>query len=227
MVDDRASGRSHLVQALEDAEGDAPVGVTRRFGKKSFVFLEGQPAASYAIVQSGRVKLVQTQPSGRETILEIVEEGGVLCSGAVWTGDRFCCSAVADSDDTLVRIVPRAVVKNAVSKCPLIAQDLIDDTARRAMAMCRRVGEATSGKVEQRVAALLIRMAENLGMRVDEGVAVTTRLSRQDIADLCGTSVESAIRTMRKLEEDGVVSTDAGTILVRDMEALERLWRGD
>jgi CRP/FNR family transcriptional regulator len=215
-----------LVAALEEAEGEGRVGVSRRFGNRSFVFLEGDEASSYAIVETGRVKLVHTQPSGRETILEIVEEGGVLCSGAVWSGGTYCCSAMAESDDTVVRIVPRGVVKHALSGCPAVAERLLDNTARRAMAMCKRVGEATSGKVEQRVAALLLRMAENLGMQTDEGVVVTTRLSRQDIADLCGTTVESAIRTMRKLESDGVLKTSAGSILIRDLDALDELWRG-
>lgn len=223
---DRGQGKTLLVAALEEAEGKGRTGVSRRFGNRSFVFLEGDEASSYTIVESGRVKLVHTQPSGRETILEIVEEGGVLCSGAVWSGGTYCCSALAESDNTVVRMIPRDVMKNALSGCPAVAERLLDDTARRAMAMCKRVCDATSGKVEQRVAALLLRMAENLGMQVDEGVVITRRLSRQDIADLCGTTVESAIRTMRKLEADDVLKTHAGSILIRDLDALEELWRG-
>jgi len=225
-VKDNQAKMSPLVAALEETEGEGRVGVSRRFGSKSFVFLEGEMATSYAVVESGRVKLVHTQPSGRETILEIVEEGGVLCSGAVWDGAAYCCSAMADADNTVVRIVPRTVVRRAVDGCPAIAGRLLDSTARRAMAMCKRVSEATSGKVEQRVAALLLRMAENLGMQTDEGIVVTTRLSRQDIADLCGTTVESSIRTMRRFEADGLLKTSAGSILIRDLDALEDLWRG-
>ena len=63
-------------------------------------------------------------------------------------------------------------------------------------------------------------------MQTDEGVVVTMRLSRQDIADLCGTTVESSIRTMRRFETDGLLKTSAGSILIRDLEALEDLWRG-
>jgi CRP/FNR family transcriptional regulator len=193
-------------------------GSERSYKRRSYLFYEGDPAEAYGVVTKGRVKLVRTHASGKETILDIVEEGGVLCTGATWLGGCYCCSAVAD-DDTVVRIIPREEVRAEVNVSPAIER-LLDETAGRAAEMCQRVSESTCGRVDQRIASLLLRLSERRGEKVDGGVLLKTRLTRQDIADLCGTTVESAIRVMRRLEGSGILERREDGIWLQSTERL-------
>jgi len=86
----------------------------------------------------------------------------------------------------------------------------------RGLGMCRRVEELSGGQVEQRIALLLLKLADKSGVvRPGEGIQIPIRLSRQDLADLCATTVETAIRVMSRLDKDGVVrSTRTGFVVI-------------
>jgi CRP/FNR family transcriptional regulator len=81
--------------------------------------------------------------------------------------------------------------------------------------------------VQQRVCALLLRLVEQAGTPLPEGqTRIALKLSRQDLADLCGTTLESAIRIMTRLSREGTVRTTASGFVVRDRLKLEALARG-
>jgi len=211
-----------LLQILED-EGRA-CGVHRRVSRRQAVFREGDDAASFGVVIAGRVKLVRSHSSGKETILEVVGPGELVCVGAVWKGEHHCCTAIAE-DDAEVLQIPRTVLDDAMGECPASARRLLDASADRAMAMCRRVTETTCGRVDQRIAATVIHLAGR-GRLLDDGRVVAGRFSRQDIADLCGTTIETAIRTMRIFEKNGWIETSDEGLVVCKLDALEELVDG-
>jgi hypothetical protein len=97
----------------------------------------------------------------------------------------------------------------------------------REMSLTQRVEELSSGQVERRIAMLLARLADQLGSeRPGEGTFIPVRLSRQDLADLCGTTIETAIRVMTRLAREGVVQTVPRGFVVTCPERLARLARG-
>lgn len=217
------SAKTQLANLLEVLRDEGPAcGTNQSYQRKERVFSEGEAPDGYTLVQSGRVKLVCARASGRETILEIVGPGELVCSGAVWSRQAYCCNAVAEDEFVEVTHIPRTTIEEAVEDWPAPARSLLDASAERSVAMCRRVTETTSGRVDRRIAATILRLAER-GRRLDEGGVLTGRLSRQDIADLCGTTLESAIRTMRGFEKKGwIESTDEG-IVIREAGPLRAL----
>jgi CRP/FNR family transcriptional regulator len=78
-------------------------------------------------------------------------------------------------------------------------------------------------KVESRIASLLIKLSDKAGEKVPEGVAISMKLTKQDIAEMVGTTVETSIRTMSKLTKAGLVAAKAGRIIIRDLEKLKSL----
>ncbi len=87
-----------------------------------------------------------------------------------------------------------------------------------------RIGELSSGQVERRVVTLLLRLAEQVGApRPDGSVWIPLSLSRQDLADLCATTLESAIRCMSKLARQGLVKSVARGFVVPSRSRLEAL----
>jgi len=78
-------------------------------------------------------------------------------------------------------------------------------------------------KVEARIASLLLKLADKAGEKGPEGVMINMKLTKQDIAEMVGTTVETSIRTMSKLTKAGLVSAKAGNIIIRDPNKLKSL----
>jgi CRP/FNR family transcriptional regulator len=78
-------------------------------------------------------------------------------------------------------------------------------------------------KVESRIASLLVKLADKAGEKVPEGVMISMKLTKQDIAEMVGTTVETSIRTMSKLTKAGIVAAKTGNIVIRDLNKLKSL----
>ena len=165
-----------------------------RFDVGQALFREGQVGRSFAFVVSGRIKLLKCR-NKRDTILDIVEEGASVCQSVPIGENDYCCSAVADAPDTLVMKVAREewlVLMAAESRAARALLKMISD---RTMTMCARATELSAGRVTQKIAMVLRRLACKLGCHDGDDVRIEVALSRSDIAELCGTTTETAIRT--------------------------------
>jgi len=78
-------------------------------------------------------------------------------------------------------------------------------------------------KVESRIASLLIKLSDKAGEKNSDGLLLTIKLTKQDIAEMVGTTVETSIRTMSKLSKAGIISSKGGKILIRDLDKLRSL----
>ena len=92
----------------------------------------------------------------------------------------------------------------------------------RLMALNRRLADMT-GSVEYRAARLFSTLAERAGQKRPAGIFVPIQLSRQEIADLVGTTIETAIRVMSRWQKDGIVETEKDGFLIRQIAALREL----
>jgi CRP-like cAMP-binding protein len=224
---DAVARRVPFLAALSAAELDRvrPCAVLRRLGPGQKVWHEDDAPGEFVFVVEGHVKLARAADSGREVILHTCGVGTLLCGSAVGTGGRYCCGAATLEATTLVA-VPRCALLDLVDRNPPAARAFLDEAARREVALTSRIEELSAGHVERRVAALLVRLLEQAGLVEDGGVRIPLTFSRQDLADLCGTTVETVIRTMSRLRRGGIVQTVEGGFLVRDAERLEALARG-
>ncbi len=170
---------------------------------------------------------MKTNEGGREAILELCGPGELLCASAVCSFAPYCCAAAAMEDDVEVAVVPRRDLLELLERSPVAARAFLHEVTGRGMHLCERVEQLSTGLVERRIATLLLRLAEQVGVpRVDEGTWIPIELSRQDLADLCGTTIETAIRTMTRLGREGVVRSAARGLVVVDRPALETIARG-
>jgi CRP/FNR family transcriptional regulator len=224
-----AFDRVPFVRALDAAERErlVPHARVRNVAADEACWTEGQASEDFAFVVRGRVKLVKIAETGRESIMEMGSPGELLCGSTVFCYVPHCCSSLGMERGTEVLLLPRRDVLELVERSPAAARALMRELTDRGMAMCRRVEELSGGQVEQRIALLLLKLADKSGVaRSDQGTHVPVRLTRQDIADLCATTVETTIRVMSRLEKEAVVRSSASGFDVADRDALERIARG-
>ena len=230
MADERAAGieaalsRSHPFSALppEERRRLLPYARLRRYEKGEAVFREGDPSERFHTIVAGRVKIVKFAPHGKELILEIFGPGDPFGAVAAYEGRPFPASAMALETTDVLSIV-RTDFFALIARHPEIARGLLLGLTRRLIELTQKLAQLSSGGVEYRVAALFLRLAEKLGEKKGSQVVIPLALSRQDIADMVGTTIETAIRIMSRWSRDGLVRTERASFVIESMAALEKI----
>lgn len=209
-------GKSALFASLT-AEEEAALErqmVRQRHEKDDYLFFEGEPAEWLVFVAQGRVKMIKHSESGRETILSTFGPGQVVGEVGVLAGEAYPATAQA-LEPAVTLSLRREAYAALVQEHPDLAWALIEELGRRLQQAHEKIRSLAVEKVERRVARLLLRMANTTGERLPGGaVRITVPLSRQDIADMAGTVVETAIRTMSKFQKQGWIETREGHIVL-------------
>lgn len=186
------------------------------------LFAESDPSDFFITIARGRVKVVKSTPAGKDVILEVFGPGDPLGAVAFYEGRPFPASAIALEPTTCV-VVPRREFFGLLERHPSLVRGLLLGFSVRLMELTNRIVELTGGKVEPRFARLFLKLAHESGTASAEGVLVPVALSRQDLADLVGTTIETSIRIMSRWGKEGLVRTERDGFVILDLHALEHL----
>jgi CRP-like cAMP-binding protein len=211
--------------SAEDLDRLAAIAVARTYEKGDVVFSQGEEPRYLHTIASGRVKVVKLLPSGKELILEILGAGDPLGAVVAYEDRPYPATAVA-LEPTVCLLLPRAELFALLERQPSVARGFLSGMARRIVELTQRIPEVAGGRVETRFALLFLKLAEKTGRQDGLEVLVPLHLTRQDLADLTGTTIETAIRVMSRWGKAGLVLTEPAGFRVRDRETLERLARG-
>lgn len=211
--------------SAEDAERLAAVSLARTYEKGSLLFSEGDSSDYLYTIISGRVKLIKMMPSGKEVIIEIFGPGDPVGAVVAFEGRPYPASAVA-IEPTLCVLVRRAAFFSLLERYPSLVRGLLAGMAQRVVELTRRIPEVAGGRVETRFALLFLKLADRMGRPQAEGTFIPMALSRQDLADLTGTTVETSIRLMVRWGKWNLVRTEKDGFLILNRHGLEQLAQG-
>lgn len=209
----------------EDRRAMAAVMVPVAFDRGEELFAQGDPGEWLFFVLEGHVKISKMTPTGREVILEIFGPGDPVGAVAVYERRPFPASARA-LDPTRCLRVPRESFFRLLAERPTLLAGLLGGLTLRLMELTDRLVELTGARVEERLARLLLKQVAELGRPERGGVFLPLHLSRQELADLAGTTLETAIRIMSRWGKRRWVVTEADGFLLLDSAALEGLASG-
>ena len=209
-----------LLAALrnEDREAVAPLCRLRGYDKGETIFREGEPADRIHFVHIGRVKIVKAA-GGRDLILEILGPGEPVGAVAVFERRPFPASAVTLEPSGILSIPEREFFTLLESR-PEMMRRLLAGLTLRLMMVNKRMADLT-GSAEHRTARLFLTLGDRVGIATTAGLKIPLVLSRQEIADLIGTTLETAIRLMSRWQKEGVVLTEKDGFLIPDVKVLK------
>lgn len=186
----------------------------RQYEKDDYLFWEGEPAEWLVFVAEGQVKMIKHSESGRETILATFGPGQIVGEVGVLVGETYPATAQALEPSRIFGIRRDDYIA-LVRENPELAWALIQELGHRLQRAHETIRSLAVEKVERRVARVVLRMANTAGERLEDGsVRISVPLSRQDIADMAGTVIETAIRTLSKFQKQGLIETRDGHIIL-------------
>ena len=186
------------------------------------IWLAGAPIEFVAVVGVGFVKMTKLTAHGQEIALELLGPGQCFGLLAAIEQRQYPLSAVAVSNCWFLKIPTRVVLPiyqgNAGLKDSMLRR--LGPRLRKAHDMMTRL---SSGRVEERLAAVLFVLADSYGERDAEGLYLQVPLTRQDLSEMAGTTVETTIRLMSRWQKQGILRTDSRVIRILDEDQLARV----
>lgn len=175
----------------------------------------GDAAKSLFMLVEGQVRLVESS-GDRELVIALVQApGDLLCVAAPCASLPYCCESRCVTRTTLLEI-PRA------PQIQGLAGHVHGQVVGRAVKLCRRLREMGGSPVEQRVAVLLVRLADERGSAEGAYVRLPKTIARRDLASMSGCANETLIRVLARFEARGLIVRDAAGLLL-DPNALAEL----
>ncbi len=186
------------------------------------VYFAGDTAHRLYVVATGKVKLLRHTLAGQDVLLEILAPGEFFGSLTVLGDEHYAETAQAQTGCCVLGIAGDDF--QSILQCfPAVALRVLTLTAERLKAAHETIRQLSAHSVEQRIAAVLLKLAEKVGEEGEEGLLIQMPLSRQDLAALTGTTVETASRTLSQFRKEGLIRSGRQWIAVTDQEGLASL----
>ena len=184
----------------------------RRFEARKALFFEGEPAGHLWLVRRGEVRIYKSSAGGRTTTLESLGPGQVFGALSALTEERYPVSAEAVTNGA-AWCLPRESLLRLLEQHPTLAREILRIVAQRLRDAHERVRSFAHDAAPARLAGALLRAARG-------GEA---RVTRRSLAEASGTTVETAIRVLRRFERMGAIRGEVGRVQVLDEPALRRI----
>lgn len=191
----------------------------KHLGSGGFFFNEGDPADLFFVLTSGRVRLSQLTPEGHQVVLRLITAGNAFGGAGALGEPTYPVSAQA-VEASIALAWTSTAMRQLLETEPKIAVNALGFVAGRYHDLQRRYRQAMTERVERRVARALLRLVHDAGRRVDVGVEIAFPVSRQDIAEMTGTTLYTVSRLLSAWEEQGIVRSGRQRIVLTKPHAL-------
>jgi CRP-like cAMP-binding protein len=210
-----------LFAGFSAADLDAILSEARsvRVARNSPVFQQGEEAHSFFVLLHGHVRASKTTPAGDQVVVRYVATGETFGVAKAIGLQHYPATATA-VDDSVVLAWPSATWPRLVEKFPALAANTLQTVGSRLQETHTRVVEMSTEQVEKRIAHALLRLVKQAGRKVEHGVEIDFPISRQDIAQMTGTTLHTVSRTLSAWENKGLVESGRQRIVIREPHRL-------
>lgn len=180
------------------------LGQRQKCGKGAVLFHQGEPAHAFHLILAGRLQVGQATPEGQHVIIRYLGPREIAGCVAVCGGIPYPATATA-VEDTWTLTWSRTRIAELTEPYPVIAMNAMRIMGGRLTEMQQRLREMQTERVERRIAHALGRLVVQAGRRTPEGIEIDFPISRQDLAEMTGTTLHTVSRTLSAWESQGIV----------------------
>ena len=196
-----------------------------RYPKDNSVFDQGTEAHSFFVLLHGHLRVEKMTPQGQQIVVRYVSAGELFGVAQAMGLKEYPATAIAVVDSVALSW-PSKAWPQLIARFPALAAGALQTVGSRLQDTQARVLEMSSEQVEQRVAHALLRLAKQAGRKVEQGVEIDFPISRQDVAEMTGTTLHTVSRILSAWEQQGLVEGGRQRIVLRDPHKLFSLAEG-
>jgi CRP/FNR family transcriptional regulator, nitrogen oxide reductase regulator len=215
---------ARLFQGLNEEALESCVASALRIEKTpgEIFFQQGDQAKRFFLLCRGRVKVTQITPEGHQVVARYAGQGQMFGCVPMYGGKEYPATATAVTRSTALAW-DRATTDRLMGQYPRVAISALQILGDELAEVRLRYQELATERVEQRVARALVRLVRQAGKKVDAGVLIEFPLSRQDLAELTGTTLHTVSRILSGWEDEGVIQSGRRRIVIRKPHRLVSL----
>lgn len=202
-------------QGIAPTDLDCIIGQARsiRIAKDQPVFEQEQEAHSFFLLLDGHVRVVKSTPDGQEVTVRYISPGELMGIARALGRTSYPASAIAAVDCVALAWPSHLWLKFADS-FPDFGANTYKTVGSRLQDAHARVMEMSTEQVDQRVARALLKLIKQTGRKTDEGIRIDFPISRQDIAEMTGTTLHTVSRLLSSWEDKGLVKSGREKVTV-------------
>ncbi len=205
--------------ALDKLLSDA---VQRTVPKGAKVFEQGEKAKLFYLLLQGRLKVMQVTADGQQLIVRVVHPGDLFGFALAIGRTEYPGTPLAVMD-SVVLAWPMHMMNGFLSRNPTLAINAMQMIGQRLDQAHNRIREMSTQEVERRIAHTVIRLAQDAGIHEGADIRIDFPISRQDIAEMTGTTLHTVSRILSSWESKGLVKGGRQLLLVSNLSGLMRL----
>jgi len=208
--------------AAADLDLVARSGEVRRVEESSYFYLQGDPATYLYVLTYGRVRFAQVTVDGQQVILKVIGPSQMFGGIAMLPEATYPVSAMA-LEDAEALAWSHPALQELARHAPQLALNSLEHMSGQVQDLQARFRELATERVERRLARVVLRLASQVGRKVEGGVLIDLALSRQDLAEMIGTTLYSVSRILSEWERQGYIETGRERVLVHNPHALMQI----
>lgn len=179
----------------------------------SYLFFQGDPADSLYFLTEGHIRLISFTPEGQQVLMHVVTPGNFFAIIALVPGSTYPVSAEVTLDSTLLKWSKNSLQK-VLKTVPVFALQAMRLMSERLQEYQQRFKEIATQRVERRLARTLIRLASQSGVKSNEGIVINLPLTRQDLAEMIGTTLYTVSRFLSHWENQGIILSRREKVII-------------
>ncbi len=188
-------------EALEDVSKCAN---THALKSASHFFRQDEPAEQIYVLVTGKVRITQLSADGNQVFVRLIKPGEIFGVISGFGEAHYPASAQSEGAALAVSWSGKCLLE-MMKRYPVIAINTVRILSGRVQEMQDRFREIATERVERRIARVLLRLAAQAGQKQTDGVLIDLKLSRQDLAEMTGTTLFTVSRTLNQWEKDSLV----------------------
>jgi CRP/FNR family transcriptional regulator len=201
------------------------IAVSRRYAKKETVFREGDRADGFFVVSSGKVKVFKLSDEGKEQVLHVLEAGQSFAEAAIFEGGAYPAHAEALAESEVLLLPKRSFI-DLLERNPKVAIRMLASLARWLKRMTDLVESLSLRDVEARLVFYLSEELKSRGIVPQDGATLELPVSKNVLASRLGTVPETFSRTLKKLQDEGLIAVRGKQIRILSAGPLFSLLSG-
>jgi len=207
----------------EDLEIISQVTVERKYKKNGTIFSDGEPGEGFHYVKNGKIKIIKLAADGREHIINILGPSEVFAEVLLFNKDSYPATAIA-VEESCIGIIRNSELERIIISHPQVAMNIIQVMSKKLLFIQKKVKSLAFSDSYAKVAQTLELLACRHGRETCRGLEIDVDIKRQDIANLAGTTRETASRVLSVMKKDKVLEGDERQIIIIDINGLRRYY---